>query len=474
MEKGQNHHEEQGQTLKPEITYASLDRSIEFVFPSVDATKDGALKAMSAILLDDGIKADIEKVDLSKGRGRVGWDYYGFYALKTNLDFKQLEDARWTLNVSKVYSEGSSLRSNVEKAVGEPSLVSGASISLKLPTSDQGKAYLQSVGMDFSSELLAKCAQDKAYERLTILLRDMSTGYDRKTQSDIFDRPEDMGQVLIDFARSSNHEVQGRILTAVNKRLSETHMEDWSTLKCNYPGGSLEKALKRKDFNPIATIQEICNAMDKVVKPGLLGGRKLHPGSYSAFYLDSLRKSYSELEDQDKAKLFEILYTKCKARVEEKSIAMPTEMRFDNHDHSQGLSELSLNINSPAPVNSEYFTAKASIYVEGTFNLIDRTFGLDDYPTEFSLWVNPTPEYRYSNDRNIQALINVTASKLALQEPDYLTSKMRSAGTDNSHNWAIDTLGATLLKTDNPILQDMGLSVLKKRTNSGASHPELN
>lgn len=125
MEKDNRPKGEQEQPLQVEITYASLGRSIEFVFPDADAAKAGALKAMRAIHLDEGIRTDIEGADLSRGRGRVGWDYYGFYALKTDLDFEQLEDRRWSLNVSKVFSEGSSLRGEVEKAVGEPSVVSG-------------------------------------------------------------------------------------------------------------------------------------------------------------------------------------------------------------------------------------------------------------------------------------------------------------------------------------------------------------
>lgn len=103
--------------------------------------------------------------------------------------------------------------------------------------------------------------------------------------------------------------------------------------------------------------------------------------------------------------------------------------------------------------------------------MIGRTFRADNYPAEFSLRVYPTPEYRYSNDRNVQALINVTASRLALQEPDYLTARTRA---DNSHNWAIDKLGTTLLNSNDPHLQSMGLNVLEKRTTSGASKPELN
>lgn len=474
MEKDNRPKGEQERPLQAEITYASLNRSIEFVFPSADAAKAGALNAMRAIHLDEGIRADINGVDLSRGRGRVGWDYYGFYALKTDLDFEQLEDERWSLDVSKVFSEGSSLRGEVEKAVGEPSVVSDASVSLKLPTPDQGRAYLQTIGMDLSPELLARHAQDRAYWNLTILIRDMSAGYDHRTQNDIIDRPEDMGQVLVDFAQRSGRETQGKVLAAVNKRLSETHMEDWSTLQYRYPGGSLEATLEREDFDPVTAMQEIFAAMDKAVKPGLLGRRKLHPGSYSHFYLDSLGKSYEGVEDQDKAKLYEALYAKCKARVEEKGGSMPTEMRFDDQNRSRDLSEHSLSVDSVVPINSEYFIARASTRVMGTFDLIGRTFKADDSPTEFSLRVYPTPEYRYSNDKNVQALINVTASRLALQEPHYLSARMRTARADNSHNWAIDKLGTTLLNTNDPHLQDMGLSVLEKRTTSGASKPELN
>jgi len=474
MEKDQKPRNEQGQALRPEITYASLGRSIEFVFPTADMAKAGALKAMSAIHLDEGIRADIEKVDLTRGRGRAGWDYYGFYALKTNLDFEQLKDGRWSLDISKVFSEGSSLREEVEKTVGEPSVVSDASISLKLPTPEQGRKYLQIIGMDLSPELLARHAQDKAYWNLTILIRDMSAGYDNRTQKDIADKPEDMGQVLVDFAQDSNRETKGKILAAVNKRLSETRMEDWSTPQHRYPGGSLEKALEKKDFDPIATMQKIFASMDKAVKPGLLGRRKLHPGVYSHFYLDSLQKSYESVGDEDKAKLYGALYAKCRARIEEKGGSMPTEMRFDNQNRSGGLNEYSLNVDSIVPITSEYFVARASTSVKGTFDLVKKTFTQDNYPTEFSLRVYSTPEYRYSNDRNVQSLIDVTASRLALQESDYLGSRMRTARADNSHNWAIDKLGAALLNTDDPHLQDMGLSVLKKRTTSGASRPELN
>jgi len=474
MEKDQKPRSEQGQLLRPEITYASLGRSIEFVFPTADMTKAGALKAMSVIHLDEGIKTDIEKVDLARGRGRVGWDYYGFYTLKTDLDFEQLKDGRWALDVSKVFSEGSSLRGEVEKAVGEPSIISDASIGLKLSTPEQGQKYLQTIGMDLSPELLARHAQDRAYWNLTILIRDMSAGYDNRTQKDIVDKPEDMGQVLVDFAQDSNRETQGKILAAVSKRLSETHMEDWSTPQYRYPGGSLEKALEKEDFNPITAMQEIFTTMDKAVKPGLLGRRKLHPGVYSHFYLDSLQKSYEGVGNEDKAKLYGALYSKCKARIEEKGGTAPTEMRFDSQNRSRGFGEYSLNVDSIVPITSEYFIARASTSVKGTFDLAKKTFTQDNYPTEFSLRVYPTPEYRYSNDRNVQALINVTASRLALQESGYLSSRMRTARADNSHNWAIDKLGTALLSTDDSHLQDMGLSVLEKRTTSGASRPELN
>lgn len=474
MEKDNRPKGEQEQSLQAEITYASLGRSIEFVFSTSEAAKAGALKAMRAIHLDEGIRSDIEGVDLSRGRGRVGWDYYGFYALKTDLDFEQLEDGRWTLDVSKVFSEGSSLRGEVEKAVGEPSLVSGASISLKLPTPEQGKRYLQTVGMDLTPEVLARHAQDRAFWNLTILIRDMTAGFNPQTRQDLFDRPEDMGQVLVDFAQGSDRDTQGRVLAAIDKRLSETHMEDWSTLQYKYPGGSLDAAIRSEGFNPIAAMQEIFGAMDKAVKPGLLERRRLHPGSYSHFYLDSLQKSYDGVEDENKAKLYEKLYAKCKARVEEKGGTMPTEMRFDDQNRSRELSEHSLSVDSVVPINSEYFVARASTRVEGTFNLVDKTFQVDGFPTEFSLRVYPTPEYRYSNDRNVQALINVTASRLALQESDYLSARMRTARVDNSHNWAIDKLGTILMGSNDPHLQSMGMDVLAKRTNSGASKPELN
>lgn len=465
---------EQAQPLQAEISYASLDRSIEFVFPNAEAAKAGALKAMGAIHLDEGIRVGIEGVDLSRGRGRVGWDYYQFYALKTDLDFEQLKDSRWTLGVNKVYSEGSSLRGEVEKAVGESSLIAGASISLKLPTPEQGRAYLQTVGMDLSPELLARHAQDRAYWKLSILIRDMSAGYDHKTQKDIVDRPEDMGQVLIDFAQQSDRDTQGKILGVVDKRMAETHMEDWTTLQYRYPGGSLEAALANDDFEPVKAMQEIFEAMDKAAKPNLLGRRRLHQGSYSHFYLDLLEKGYDVLGVEDKARLYTALYAKCKSRGEKKGGVMPTEMRFDSQNRSKELSEYSLSVGATAPINSEYFVARASTRVDGTFDLVSRTFKADDYPTEFSLRVYPTPEYRYSNDRNVQALINVTASRLALQEPDYLTAKMRSARADNSHNWAIDKLGTTLLNTDDPYLQSMGLDVLAKRTQSGSKNPRLN
>ena len=138
------------------------------------------------------------------------------------------------------------------------------------------------------------------------------------------------------------------------------------------------------------------------------------------------------------------------------------------------MSEYSLSVDSVAPINSEYFVAKTSTRVEGTFDLVGRTFQADGFPTEFSLRVYPTSEYRYSNDRNVQALVNVTASRLALQEPDYLSARMRTARADDSHNWAIDKLGTTLIGTNYPHLQSMGLDVLAKRTTSGASKPELN
>jgi len=431
MEKDNRPQDEQEQHLQAEITYVSLGRSIEFVFPSADDAKAGALKAMRAIHLDGGIRSDIEGADLSRGRGRVGWDYYGFYTLNTDLDFEQLEDGRWTLNVSKVFSEGNFLRGEVEKAVGEPSLVSGASISLKLPTPEQGKRYLQTVGMDLTPEVLARHAQDRAYWNLTILIRDMTAGFDPRTRENLFDRPEDMGQVLVDFVQQGGRDTQGKVLAAVNKRLSEIHMEDWSTLQHRYPGESLEAAMQRDNFNPIAAMQEIFAAMDKAVKSELLGRRKLHPGSYSHFYLDSLQKSYDGVETEDKTKLFEALYAKCKVRVEEKGGSMPTEMRFDDQNRSRDLSEYSFSVDSIVPINSEYFVARASTRVKGTFNLVDRTFHPDGFPTEFSLRVYPTPEYRYSNDRNVQALINVTASRLALQEPDYLSAHMRTARVDN-------------------------------------------
>jgi hypothetical protein len=285
--------------------------------------------------------------------------------------------------------------------------------------------------MDLTPEVLARHAQDRAYWNLTILIRDMTAGFDPRTRENLFDRPEDMGQVLVDFVQQGGRDTQGKILAAVNKRLSEIHMEDWSTLQHRYPGESLEAAMQRDNFNPIAAMQEIFAAMDKAVKSELLGRRKLHPGSYSHFYLDSLQKSYDGVETEDKTKLFEALYAKCKVRVEEKGGSMPTEMRFDDQNRSRDLSEYSFSVDSIVPINSEYFVARASTRVKGTFNLVDRTFHPDGFPTEFSLRVYPTPEYRYSNDRNVQALINVTASRLALQEPDYLSAHMRTARVDN-------------------------------------------
>ncbi len=71
MEKDIRPQGEQKQPLKAEVTYASLDRSIKFVFPTDEAAKVGALKAMKAIHLDEGIRTDIEGKDLSRGRGRL-------------------------------------------------------------------------------------------------------------------------------------------------------------------------------------------------------------------------------------------------------------------------------------------------------------------------------------------------------------------------------------------------------------------
>ncbi len=100
--------------LQAKITYAALDRTIKFAYPSPAAAKVGALKAMSAIHIDDGIRSDVQKLDLSSGKGQVHWDYYGFMALKTGIYFDQIEDGRMVVGIDKAYSEGSSLRTEVE------------------------------------------------------------------------------------------------------------------------------------------------------------------------------------------------------------------------------------------------------------------------------------------------------------------------------------------------------------------------
>lgn len=351
---------EQEQPLQPEIKYAALDRSIEFIFPTAEAAKAGALKAMRAIHLDEGIRTDIAGVDLSRGRGRVGWDYYSFYALKTDLDFEQLEDGRWLLDVSKVYSEGSSLRGEVEKTVGEPSLVSGAYIELKLPTQDQGRRYAEAVGLDLSDEQLSRVAQDKAYWRLSILIRDITCQWDFDTKKDHFDRPEDIGDVLISVAEQSDREIQSQLLGAADKRFSGTYFEN-GRLQFNYPGGSLEAALALPSFDPVAAIRTIFAYIDKAVKPNLLGIRDIHPGSYSHFYLECLEEAYKAVGQETKDKLYQALYAKCKARVEEKGTNLRSTLRFSsNEDRSRDdleLTERSLNVDANLPINDEHFRA---------------------------------------------------------------------------------------------------------------------
>lgn len=477
MEKDRRPRSEHTQPLMADITHASLGRSIEFVFPSADAAKTGALKAMRAIHLDDGILSDIRGVDLSTGKGQVGWDYYyddhGMYALKTGLNFKELKDGRWVLDIDKKHSEETSFREEVEKAVGEPSVVSGASISLKLPSPEQGGRYLDTIGLDLTPKHLSGLAQDEAYASMTNFIRDITAEYDFNTNRYTLDRPEDMGQVLIDTAQHSSRDVQERILGAVDKRLSETDTRGGSALQVVYPGGSLNAALENNDFDPIDLMRKIFEDMGKAARLSGYGG--LSPASYAHFYSESLQKAYEALEGDDKVKLYEALYRKCKARVEEKGGSMPTQLRFNkenlfSHEFTE---EYTLSAESVAPITSEYLTARASTEVEGTFDLVGRTFNLDEFPTDFKLRVDPTPEYRYANDKNVQALINVTASSLALQEPTYLTTMMHSARADNSHFWAINKFGTTLMATDNPHLQRMGLDVFSK-SRPESLNPEMN
>ncbi len=328
--------------------------------------------------------------------------------------------------------------------------------------------------MRFSESELAEQAQGRAYWNLTILLRDI-TSYDHAAREYVLNRPEDMGKVITDFTSQSDRETQLKVLAVIDKRLSETFFENFSQVNYRYPGGSLEKAMAKKDFDPTKAIQEIFDYMDTAAKP-MRDGRaaRMHPGSYSHFYLDSLGKIYDEMDQKSKNRLFDILYARCKARVEEKGAAMPVEMRFSDSQEGAEMSERSAHIQTSVPLNSEHIGATVSTRVEGTLNMVERTFKADGYPTGFDVRVYPKPEYKYSNDRNIQALINVTASKLALQEADYLTSRNRTAKSDNSHNWAIDALSKALVNSEDPTLQDMGLAVLQRRSNSGVSNPQLN
>lgn len=452
---------EYDQLLQPQITNASLNRTIGFIFPTEEAAKAGAIKVMSVIHLDREMQTAIQNVDLTRRKGNIGWDYHGI-PLKTYLDFEQLQDGNWALEIDKFNSEETNLRSRFEDALGEHSVASDAYIHLKFPNAEQGREYLETVGMDLSPEKLGNIAQESVYWNLAILLRDMSHQHNHITGRTKFDRPGDMGRVLVDFARQSDRDTQIKILTVVDRQFSKVKSEELIKPKNKYPGGSLEIASKIDDFDPVTALQGIFEIMDKSAKRRTLFGSKLPPGEYSHFYLDSLLEAYKGIDN--KADLFDTLYNKCKQRVEEeKGATMVTEVRFGGQSQSRGFYGSSLNINYEAPFGSEHFRAHVSTNVDGVFDMTSRTFRPDDYPTEFSVRVFPTPAHKYSTDPSVQEYINAAASILALQDPGFLDRKNAHAKRDTSHYEVFSELGVSLYTSAIPYFQHAGSRLLTKR-----------
>ena len=477
--------EPKSQPLEVKVGHASLGRGIDFIATDLQHAKEIARKSMAAIMgqPNPGIEREIENLEVREGRGKLDWDYYGVHVLKTGLDFDELSDGRWTVGINKAFSEGSSLRRELEKVVGEPSIVSDASLEVTLPNGEQAKTYLERIGATPSQELLNKEARDDAYKQITYLVRDVCfpRAADRNEKPQDCDRPQQQGEVIATVAATSNIDTRKIILNTVVDVFEGVRTQKWASFRVDR--GILDQVAEDETATA-QTIQLLCSRIDELAKlydsnndKGLMkeyeGEDAVHPGSYSHFYLDMMQKTYDALPENDKAVLFQSTCNFVKGRLQEKGIEAPKTVGF-GYDREDRIRTSELSINSSVALNSERLSASISQLWEGSFDIETMEFQPDGHPTSFWVHVSPSEEYRFSNIPEIQDLINVAISQLALQSPDYMDRKIGSAKADKSHLWAVDILSKALLSSDNEELKDMGTTLLEYKGNTGRTNPDLN
>jgi hypothetical protein len=450
--------------LRPQITYAGLEQSIAFILKSEGEARSIAVAAMDTIYPNASIREEIAGLDLTEGRGRFSWRHYGGVALKTSLDFGN-EKGYWRVSVRKIYSEDTSLRKSIEKEVGQSSLPAYASISLGFATPEEGEKYMRTIGVKPDLESASQKAQDQAYHGLSIMLRDIvawhGSGVELKAGRRV-NRAEDMTDVIVKFAEQSDRELQGRILERLLPNKDKPYRRgSYDDALFEHKGSrKVADAMQDETFDPMAALRTLFTQREADYKSD-----RLQPGQIIMGNLDMLDIMYRNVANTtaEKTLLYDCLFAKIKQRIANDGHHLPTQLVFGD-DQKQGQLHWPYELDASliVPINNERVVAGLTAYYKGIFDLESRVFTPSSSPQKFALTVHASEPHRDVPDKKTQMLINTTASVLALQEPDFL-SKRVGAADDQSHFWAMDTLGQTLIATDDPELQQKGGILLDNR-----------
>ncbi len=442
--------------LEPKITYASNDRSLEFIFDTDGEAKAGAIAAMDSVYPNDGIRTEIADLDLASGRGMLDWDYYGVMALKTTLRFNKVEggekDDAWKLDISKVRSEGTSFRRMVEEAIGKKSLPSEASIGIEFGSDEESARYLEMLGLALDENELGQQAQGKVFWSLTMGLRNAVGDYDESkegfkgTDWEVTD-PEDMFNPVLEVASELDTDTKREFNSALFRKLF------WHT-KSDDPRGF-------REFAECKTEDDVTARLFSLSVEQFENG-DLNPGVFLGRLTDGLEILYDALEGQPElqAKLYEKVLANTERRFAQQGRSVPEEFPFDYQDHRPLFSTGDVLALLVPKVEDPRITTSVRASIKGMFSIRERTFTPRSMPREFTVYASPTKESELVDDQNIQQLLNAAASVLALQRPRFLDERNGAAPEDRSHAWAADSLAHALLHSDDAKLQKMGTRLI--------------
>lgn len=503
------------------IISAAIDRAVGFVFPDIEAAKEGTLKGMGAIYLDNSIREDIQRVDAQKGEARLSYDYIGLHAVKTRIRFSQLLDNRWLVNFDKSFSEGTALRADLEKAVGKPSVGAEATITVEADSPQMGRDYLNSIGGCLKPEALLAQAKDTAFPKIVRRLTNRTE--DELGQGKAYGN-DDIGKIITELVRQVDRAVQLEIFAEVLK----AQIRFLNTQQAFHEMRGIPFVDKEINFFTDPELREKANDLEKeldleekIDSEGLPDRTKSKvsdellffflntnpydinfdvvkatveylnwepdPRNFARSPLDRdgyfrilLKNLYPRLDRNTKNKLFDLLVpiykrlTKQPMEYEDKNDCLV----FGNVELAADQTSLwkgdELQVLDKIPIYDPRVDAAIWGRFKGVLDLGKNIFTIHDTNQRYTIQVKPSEQYKYSDEPGLQMLINMLAGTLVHKGPAYLSRRIHSYKPDRSHLSAIEELANIFLRSNDSGLQWLGLEILKGRYGTGGGKPENN